>query len=362
MSAMTLCVATCVLLSCFYLQLGRVVCDPSAQMCDGQASSTASHALLQFAQRGAKVSIPSPLDGHEEFKEDVGIKAVELGSSATPGRLVSAKTVDCEAQARACSGDPNCQCDTVCPCAQKPSAEVMPEEVIEEEEEPEEAAAVQPSGTGCSPTCKYKCEEAACDQACSPICSQPRCETRCRKNTKGCGLICNQPECHTTCPARQCPTKECPACTTTCSKPVCRLQCSQKQDCKSVCAHPNCEWKCEKKSCPPPKCKLQCTAPKHCNMQGAGKDLPALEPGEVSVKSFIAPVRSTRLSSNQTYEAEQEEEEEDEGDDEVKTTTMPAQPLASNLELSVKEDFMESDGNLQHRMVTLPVLAQMDNQ
>eukprot|EP00747_Dinoflagellata_sp_TGD_P213076 gnl/TRDRNA2_/TRDRNA2_86081_c0_seq3.p1 gnl/TRDRNA2_/TRDRNA2_86081_c0~~gnl/TRDRNA2_/TRDRNA2_86081_c0_seq3.p1 ORF type:complete len:428 (+),score=53.94 gnl/TRDRNA2_/TRDRNA2_86081_c0_seq3:67-1284(+) len=405
-----MCIATYAIFLFLSVARGEQAYDAPPQ-CLNDASSTApecSHALLQFVHTRQKGSDSSPPDENEVFKEeDPGISAVELGSPAKPGNVVVATTVDCDAQARACAGKPGCSCDTVCPCSQQRSkkATIVPKMVkhlapapapVQQEEEVEEAPApapvtraVEPSGPGCNPVCRWKCEQADCDQACTPVCSQPKCETRCRKSTKGCGLVCNEPECHTTCPERQCPTKECPACQTTCSKPVCRLKCPQMQNCKAVCAQPNCKWQCKNSNCPPPKCKMVCAAPKKCNMQSAGEDLPSLQPGEVSVKSFVAPVRGTKLDPSKATETEDEEEdnstvstttekpakkttttteadtttteaEEEEADNSTNSTVLmtakqPAQML--QMELSVNEDYVDSHGTLQHRIVKLPVLA-----
>merc|ERR1719503_343765 len=133
----------------------------------------------------------------------------------------------------------------------------------------------------CHPQCTWKCESPVCDEVCEPECEAPQCETG-----------------------------GCPACSTTCSEPVCKLKCPDTQPCQNICEHPNCRWKCKApEQCPAPRCSMECESPPAC-MGSTYRELPPLGEGESSVRAFAAPLsraNSTRpsLSGAPVVQAEQ---------------------------------------------------------
>jgi len=102
-------------------------------------------------------------------------------------------------------------------------------------------------------------------------------------------MKCDQPNCKVVCPKHLCPGKDCAACKTECTKPVCKMQCKgDDQPCQNVCAQPRCAWVCkEPKECPKPKCSMKCEKPRDClDNSRMVTQLPPLEPGETEVVAF----------------------------------------------------------------------------
>jgi len=152
-------------------------------------------------------------------------------------------------------------------------------------------------GKSCTPQCKWECGTRACDEVCKPKCKAPRCQTRCKIpsqiNTNHCKLDCDKPNCAVVCPggATCDPVTGClhTKCQTSCSPPMCTLNCSKHPGCREVCEEPICEWECHKPSCPKPNCTMSCDMPHACGGQ-TYKDLPPICSDEVVVNSFGANI------------------------------------------------------------------------
>jgi len=123
----------------------------------------------------------------------------------------------------------------------------------------------------CKPSCGWNCtSKKKYAQKCEKVCAKPaNCEVRCEKPpTEQCETTCKFSDCgtdKTTVP--DCPMKDCPNATQSCSKKDCIVTCPEPK-CATFCDEPVCDWQCEL----PPNissqddvaCHLECNKPKDC--------------------------------------------------------------------------------------------------
>lgn len=152
------------------------------------------------------------------------------------------------------------------------------------------------SGSGswssvCQRTCRWNCDTAMCNQTCTPRALPQTCQTQCPQvSFDGCFMAATgAPTCTSMCPVEECPSGDCPECSTSCSEAQFQLNCPT-QKCTVGCQH-DYEWVCDQvEECPQPKCTMSCSQTAEC--AGGRQALVASHSAVESLPVSNATVRS----------------------------------------------------------------------
>lgn len=122
----------------------------------------------------------------------------------------------------------------------------------------------------CKPSCGWHCTSTKkYHQTCEKKCSKPaQCEIRCQKPPlEECTTTCKATDCgNTQASVPDCPMKDCPNATQSCTKSDCTTTCPPPK-CATFCEASVCDWQCElpgNASKADVSCKIECNKPKDC--------------------------------------------------------------------------------------------------